>query len=272
MVTLKSNNFVNYSNCQCNCLIFVEEIQVNISKRRSCEINHSNGRYILVREIFKFAWNIVILQSNSGVMKHERFHFILCFFLTLALSRSMVAQSWDFIKEKDGIKIYTRIETGKSLKSYKGVTDIHAPAKKVFTLLENVYNTDWWDKNLTQIKVLLYEKDKRAQYYLVYDLPWPVTDRDLCVDVKVTIDTLTGESRITAVPLPGGAPEHDDMIRIKEYRQTWSVKPAGEELAHVVLEGYVDPAGSIPDWLSNMLIVDSPLKIISGVKQRLEKK
>jgi hypothetical protein len=43
-------------------------------------------------------------------------------------------------------------------------------------------------------------------------------------------------------------------------------------LTHVVLEGFVDPAGSIPDWISNMLITDSPIKVISGIKERLEKK
>jgi hypothetical protein len=200
------------------------------------------------------------------------FRFILLFHVAVALSCSMVAQSWDFIKEKDGIKIYTRKESGKSLKSYKGVSDINAPAKKVFDLIEDVNNTDWWDKNFNQIKVLNYEKYKRAQYYLVYCLPWPVTDRDLCVDVTVTVDTVTGEGRITAGPLPGVIPERNDRVRIKEYRQTWTVTPIGEELAHVELEGYIDPAGSIPDWISNMLIIDSPMKVISGVKQRLEKK
>jgi hypothetical protein len=205
-------------------------------------------------------------------MRHYRFRFLLVVLSTLALSFSVVAQSWNFIKEKDGIKIYTCKEKGKSLKSYKGVTDINAPADKIFTLIEDVYHTDWWDKNITQIKVLLYEKNKRAQYYLVYDLPWPVTDRDLCVDVKVTIDPVTGESKIIAVPLTGVVPECQDIIRIKEYRQSWTVKPAGKELTHVVLEGYADPAGSIPDWLSNMLIVDSPLSVIKEVKQRLEKK
>ena len=192
--------------------------------------------------------------------------------LAFALSDSAVAQSWDFIKEKDGIKIFTRRDPGKSLKSYKGVTDVKASAEKVFAMIENVNNTDWWDKNLNQIKVLLYEKYKRAQYYLAYKLPWPVTDRDLCVDVTVTTDPVTGTRVIVAVPLEGVVPEHAGIIRIREYRQTWTVTPVGKDMAHVVLEGYVDPAGSIPDWLSNMLIVDSPLKVIGGLRQRLEGK
>jgi uncharacterized membrane protein len=184
----------------------------------------------------------------------------------------MAAQSWNFIKEKDGIKIYTCEEAGKPLKSYRGVTDINAPAEKIFALMEDINNTDWWDKNLTQIKVLLYEKNKRAQYYLVYDLPWPVTDRDLCVDVSITIDPVTGERKITAVSLTGVIPEHNDMVRIKDYRQTWTIITASKEMTHVVLEGFVDPAGSIPDWISNMLIIDSPIKAISGLKEGMKEK
>jgi hypothetical protein len=194
------------------------------------------------------------------------------FFFALVLSCSMAAQSWDFIKERNAIKIYTRKEAGKSLKFYRGVTDINAPAENIFALMEDINNTDWWDKNLTRIKVLLYEKDKRARYYLVYDLPWPVTDRDLCVDVTITIDPVTAERRITAVSLNGIIPEHDDMVRIKDYRQTWIITPAGKEMTHVVLEGFIDPGGTIPDWISNMLIIDLPFKTMSGVRERMEKK
>jgi hypothetical protein len=205
-------------------------------------------------------------------MINFRFRFVSLFIPVFVLSFSLAAQSWDFIKEKEGIKMYTRKTAGSSLKSYKGVADINAPAEKIFAFIEDVNHTDWWDKNLSQIKVLRYEKNKLAEYYLVYDLSWPVTDRDLCVRATVVIDPATGVSTITAVPLPGLIPECSDMIRIKEYNQTWTVKPVGKESAHVILEGHVDPAGSIPDWLTNMLIVDSPYKVISEVKHRLEKK
>ena len=164
------------------------------------------------------------------------------------------------------------MEAGESLKSYKGITEINASAEKVFAIIEDVNNTDWWDKNLTGIRVILYEKNKRAQYYLVYDLPWPVTDRDLCVDVRVSIDPVNGVRKLTAAPLPGLVPEREDMIRIRDYRQTWTVTPDGKDQAHVEVEGHVDPAGSIPDWIVNMIIVDSPIKAISELKLRAEKK
>ena len=202
-------------------------------------------------------------------MRQNQFHFILMFFIITMISCPMKAQSWEFIKEKDSIKIYTRVEAGKSLKFFKGVINIHAPVEKIFAVIEDVNNTDWWDKNLTQIKVLLYEKDKRAQYYLVYDLPNPVTDRDLCVDVTITIDKVTGEHKFNAVALNGVIPEHNDLVRIKDYRQTWTIRPISKEWTHVILEGFIYPAGIIPVWVSNMLITDTPIKAISSLMERM---
>jgi hypothetical protein len=213
-----------------------------------------------------------VIYEKTTIMRQNRFSYILILFLALVLSFPAVTQTWSFVKEKDGIKIYTCKEAGKSLKSYKGITDIQAPAEKVFAMIEDVYHTEWWDKNLNQIKVLKYEKFKMAQYYLIYDLPWPVTDRDLCVDVTSCFDPVKGEGTVTAGPLPGIIPESKEMVRIKDYHQTWTVKSAGKESSHVVLVGFVDPAGSIPDWVSNMVIVNSPIKAISAIKLILEKK
>ncbi len=182
------------------------------------------------------------------------------------------AQTWNFVKEKDGIKLYTRKDIGKSLKSYKGVTDVHAPAAKVFAMIEDVYHTEWWDKSLNEIKVLKYEKNRMAQYYLIYDLPWPCTDRDLCVDVTSVFDPSTGGGTVKAGPFNGAIPEKKDIVRIREYHQTWTVQPAGKDMAHVTLEGYVDPAGSIPDWITNMIIVNSPIRAMTNIRQALEKK
>ncbi|MCX6269537.1 MAG: hypothetical protein NTW16_19650 [Bacteroidetes bacterium] len=193
-------------------------------------------------------------------------------FFMLLLSCPAVAQSWKFIKEKDGVKIYTRKEAGNSLKSFRGVADIYAPVEMVYNLIGNVKNVDWWDKNVREIKVLYYEKAAISRYYLVYDSPWPVADRDLCAEALITTDPVTGVRKISAKPLPGVIPERPDLVRIRNYWQTWTLEPVSRNVIHVVLEGYVDPGGSVPDWVYNMVITETPLKIIRGIKQRLEKK
>lgn len=193
------------------------------------------------------------------------------FLLLLLISAAGYPQSWQLSKEKDGIRLYSRTEPGKSVKSYRGETTVKAPAEKVFAMIEDVNHTDWWDENISGMKVVKYEKNKMARYYLIYDLPWPLTDRDLCVDVKVIIDNATGVRKVEAKPLPSLIPVNKDYVRITDYSQTWLVTPTGPSSCKVVLEGHADPAGSVPDWLTNMLIVDSPYKIMSEVKKRMEK-
>jgi len=184
----------------------------------------------------------------------------------------LIAQKWDFIKEKDGIKIYTRKEANTSLKSFRGEVILHAQMNMVCSLIGNVKNVDWWDKNLREINILSYVEDKNIKYYLIYDVPWPFTDRDLCVEAKITTDPVTGRRIVYSVPLPNVIPEKPDLIRIKNYWQKWVIQPMNNGNIHVILEGFVDPAGSVPAWLYNMVITETPLKIIRGIKGRVEAK
>jgi hypothetical protein len=183
---------------------------------------------------------------------------------------SVCGQNWNFSKEKDGIKLFTGLYPGERIKSYRGIAVINAEPSRTFAVLEDVYHTDWWDKNISVIRVLSYERNKSARYYLVYDLPWPVIDRDLCVDVSVVFTITSKTGTIIARPSPNCIPTNSDQVRITAYRQSWEVKPAENGKTLVILEGFVDPGGSIPDWISNMLIIDAPYKIIRDLKKKLE--
>ena len=204
-------------------------------------------------------------------MTNKAYMRLLVSIILVMLAIDLQAQKWEFIKEKEGIKIYTRKDAGSVLKSFRGEADLHTTMEKVCNLIGNVKNVDWWDKNLREINVLLYEKDKHIQYYLVYGAPWPVTDRDLCVDATITTDPVTGIRTIYSVPLLNTIPENPEYVRIKNYWQKWVIQDMKNGTIHVYLEGYVDPAGSVPNWIYNMVITDTPLKIMRGIKQRLEK-
>ncbi len=190
--------------------------------------------------------------------------------LFLVFMQSVSAQAWDFIKEKDGIKIFTRNEPNSSLKSFKGMADLQTTPEKVHDLLGNGKNFDWWDKNIEEIRVLGFEKDQYIRYYLVYGVPWPLTNRDLCVEAKITTDPATGTRTIFAQPLLNVIAENPDRIRIKKYWQKWTITPADKGIVHVTLEGFVDPGGSVPAWLYNMVITETPMRVIRSVRDRVE--
>ena len=189
-------------------------------------------------------------------------------FLILALLNGLSAQPWNFVKEKDGIKLYTRNELKSSLKSTKGEAIFHAPIEKVFSLLAKVNNTDWWDKDISEIKVLSYKENIYIQYYIIYDMPWPVADRDFVIESRISADPVTGDRTIFTKTLPNTIPEKPDLVRIGNYWQKWTVQPMDQGYVHVVLEGFVDPGGNLPAGLYNMIVTESPLKTIRSLRNR----
>jgi hypothetical protein len=203
-------------------------------------------------------------------MKDNLMHIVAVFLLLLMFPILLQGQNWKFVKEKDGVLLYTCQKPGNGLKLFKGVAEIKAPTDKIFAKLENVNNTDWWTKDVTQIKILTYEKNKLAQYYLVYNLPWPFKNRDLCVNVTTTIDHSIGEYKLTAVPLSSSKIAiSNEFVRINDYWQEWKVSPIDKNKSHVELEFYINPGTNLPNWLVNMVLSDSPINVINAMRNSL---
>jgi len=188
--------------------------------------------------------------------------------LLLAIISELSGQTWNFVKERDHIRLYTRVEGKGPLKSFKGEVDIHADMDKVTAMIGNPKDLEWWGENIRGIRVLLYEKDKHIQYYLIYDSPWPFTDRDLVADVRITTDPLTGTRTIYSCPLLNMIPDNPELVRVTRYWERWTIQPLNNGIIRLTLEGFIDPAGSIPSWLYNMIVIETPLKLMREVQKR----
>ena len=195
----------------------------------------------------------------------------LIFILSLSFPLGkIIAQDWEFAKEKDGIKVYTRYENESRYKSFKGETDVQADIAEVSALIEDVKNFDRWDADVSEIRVLKHEQGKMIRYYVVYDVPWPFKDRDLCVEADITTDKASGSQLIQARSVPDIVPLNDDMVRIVDYRQEWIIQPEKNGYIRLIVEGFADPAGDIPAWIVNMAITDTPLNMLSSIRDNLK--
>jgi hypothetical protein len=189
-------------------------------------------------------------------------------FLNLFPASGLLAQPWTLAKESDGIKVYTRFETNSVWKSFKGEVTFKAPIEKVCSMLGNYKNNDWWDKAITDIKVLGYEKNKYVQYYMVYNTPWPFSHRDIVTETTITYDTVSGVRVYSAKPLLNKVPEKSNLVRVKEYKQKWIVQQVDKGYVHVTFEGSINPGGNIPSWLYNMVITETPMKMLHSLREK----
>jgi hypothetical protein len=203
-------------------------------------------------------------------MRQVLIRLILLSISAIAFYFNLNAQDWKFIKEKDGIKVYSRSQDSTNVKSFKGIADFNTTMEKMKKVIGRVESFDWWDESITEIKVLAYEEEKMIRYYLVYDVPWPLSDRDLCAEAIITNDPVTGIRKVRATALPGVIPEYPDLVRIQYYWQQWVMEPGENGIIHVTLEGSIDPGGNIPTWLVNMVITDTPLNVMTKARNVVE--
>jgi hypothetical protein len=192
------------------------------------------------------------------------------FLIFLFFIHELHSQEWECAKERDGIKIFTCHDTGSSYKLFKGEIDLQSDVNTVSNLAVDVLNFDTWDEDISLIRVLENEPGKYIRYYVQYDVPWPFTDRDLCVEADIMTNPVTGERVISSRSDPEALPQDPEFVRIEKYWQKWTITSSGPGKVHLTLEGFADPAGEVPAWLSNMAITGSPMNMLRKIRETLE--
>jgi hypothetical protein len=202
-------------------------------------------------------------------MKHSLIIFFCISIFQLVTADFLFAQSWNFVKEREGIKVYTRTEPNSALKSFKGEVTLKASVDKISIMIMDPDYADWWETNFTERKLLDYKENKSVQYYLIYGLPWPLANRDFAAETIMTKDSVTGEQTMISRTMSDKVPVKPGLIRINKYLQKWVLQPLDKQNVHVTLEGFIDPGGNLPAWIYNIVIPEAPFKIINSLRERL---
>jgi len=182
----------------------------------------------------------------------------------------MKAQSWNFIKEKDGIKMYTRQQDSSSFKCFRGETVFYSTMDEVSKYIGVANNFDQWDENIEDLRLLSSDGEGHIKCYFAYRTPWPLSNRDFCAELDVSYDSASHTRSVYAFPMKVGLPEKNGMVRITNYWLRWTLTDRGNSAIEAVIEGFIDPGGLVPSWLYNLVIVKAPYDVMSGIKQRVE--
>ena len=102
---------------------------------------------------------------------------------------------------------------------------------------------------------LILKKPDRNHYtfYLAYDYPMPISDRDVVIDVRIKYDFHLGQATATLTasrtPL---VPVKDGAVRITDLKIQFILVYLNRKKTGIVYTSRVDPGGHIPDFLINL--------------------
>jgi hypothetical protein len=117
-------------------------------------------------------------------------HFF-CLVSCLFIASSIFGQyNWKLCKDKDGIKVYQSVVTNSSFKAIKVECILQGNYNKLLNVLSDVdHHKDWVYNNKTSYIIKTISRDE-FYYYTETSIPWPMSNRDVVVHVKIGKDSL----------------------------------------------------------------------------------
>ena len=184
-------------------------------------------------------------------------------------SDPMGAGRWESLGALEGVKLARKSIRGNNLFAVRGESVIPHSMDRVATVIND--HTRWkeWAHGMISAQLLERANDGTKIVYQAFDMPLLVSDRDTVYSFAMTWEgdrlKILGQS----VPHPKAPPTVG--IRTNLIAGRWFLEPMGPQKTHLVLEVLMDPKGSLPSWLVNIVQRDYPADTINQLKAQLHK-
>jgi hypothetical protein len=187
------------------------------------------------------------------------------------ISTATAQYKWTPKTEKDGIKVFASMVPGSKYKAIKVEADLDATAAQLVKVLLDVKGCTEWVSHTRSCTLVKQVSPAELYYYSEIDVPWPATNRDFVAHLTVTQNPETKVVMVDGPAVAGFVPVKDDIIRITASKGEWIITPLEKQKIRVVYTLQVDPGGSIPAWIINLLAGEGPMNSFQGLKKQLKK-
>lgn len=178
---------------------------------------------------------------------------------------------WIFKHETDHIKVWYRPDTSGAMHSVRAATSFHCTQAAIVALLDDCARIKTWGYKTSESRPCRRVSDTETYYYARYDVPWPLTDRDIVMHSIRWQDTKTGCVRYAINAAPDEIPEQKDLVRIRNAYSNWQIFPTRDGWTYCEWIVSSDPGGKIPAWLVNMAVTRGPYESMKGIRRVLSR-
>jgi hypothetical protein len=206
--------------------------------------------------------------SNSETLRKVFWSFILVCITIYAHGQN----SCKLKKDQDSIKVYTCHTDSSKFKSIIAEFTINTTFEELTKIVLDVPGYTNWQYNTVGAQVIKTISESEKIYRTAIEAPWPVTNRDMVVVIKIHRDQYDHEMTIATESKTGVVPVMEGFIRVPSSRGFWMVKQISKNRLQVKYTMQIDPGGSVPVWLVNWVCAQAPYQSFKNLKRILEKK
>jgi len=214
--------------------------------------------------LFVIHQNKIWLSGETSTNSFKNSFVLLVLLIASSVIQSANADSaWQLRKDKAGIQVYTRSVDGSPYDAVRAVTRVDKiRLMSLVAVIEDVEACGDWADSCKESYVQRRVSDTEAYVYTHNDMPFPVKDRDVLAHVNWMQNRDTYEIVMTSKATSGLMEKVKGRLRLTEAQSSWRFKPLASGKIEVSNEAHINPGSSLPGWITNMLLVDTPYKTI----------
>jgi hypothetical protein len=190
------------------------------------------------------------------------------------------AAKWEFFNEEDGVRCYRRDVSGSDVVALRGEGFVAAPIQRVASVLIDRKRSPEWIDRLVKTKVLRNISETESINWNHIKTPTPLKDRDFVFKSMLLTNPAKKQVIFKYFSVTDKlAPETDDYVRghfqegkfeltVAERTNKDGTKTKG---TLVVAEVVVDPKGSVPTFIVNMVQKSWPHKTLTALRKQVAK-
>ena len=197
---------------------------------------------------------------------------IVCTILFSSIILSSYSQyKWKLTKDKDGIKVFLADNPKSKFKSIKVECTVPGTLDKLVSILTNVDHLKDWVYNTKTSYLIKKINSYELYYYSETSIPWPMSNRDAVVHLRINKDSLQRVVRVSAISEPLFIPERHDKVRIPRSNVSWYVTMPTKNTISIIYTFEADPGGSLPAWVVNSYADKAPYESFKNLSELLKK-
>ena len=191
------------------------------------------------------------------------------FFLIIATLTSLAQPSWKLVKEKNSIKVFTASTEQSKFKSIRVQGTFDGTISRLIQIVTDVKDHPKWVYKAKNTQLVKQLNANELIYYTQSSMPWPVSDRDVVIHLIINRNDAHHTLRIDSFSEAGHMEKQKGIVRIPYLKAHWSVTENGNKI-FIDYTFEVDPGGSLPSWLVNMLADKGPYETFHNLEELLK--
>jgi hypothetical protein len=187
---------------------------------------------------------------------------------------------WELFDEEDGIKMYRHDVAGSSIVALRGEGFVAAPISRVASVLADRNRSTEWIDRLKRTKLLRQISETESIEWDHITTPSPLKDRDFVFKTVITTDPAKKKVIFSYYSVTDpAAPETDDYVRGTfksgkfELTMAERTNADGSKTRGTIVnaEVEVDPRGSVPKFIVNMVQKSWPHTTLMALRKQVAK-